>query len=68
MFKAIFQNLKEFYDMSVFFVMIFAGIFLLTVDYPFFKRVKYQRDASVSMFLGIASLVVPFILLVISKL
>lgn len=67
MLKAIIQNLKEFFDMSIFFVMVFVGWFLLAVDYPFFKRVKYRSDAVISMVLGIASLVMSFILLVISK-
>ncbi len=67
MLKMVFQNLREFFDITIFFVMLFVGWFSLAVDYPFFKKVKYRKDAAISAMLGIASVVVSIVLLVISK-
>ncbi|MDF2840973.1 MAG: hypothetical protein K0Q99_1745, partial [Clostridia bacterium] len=44
MINAIAQNIKNFYDVSVFFVILFTGVFLLLWDYPILKAKKHKND------------------------
>ena len=62
------RNIKDFFDMTVFFTILFIGLFTLFSDYPYFKRVKYKRDAAVTMVIGIVLLVLPFALWIFSAL
>lgn len=61
-------NIKEFFDMTVFFTTLFIGLFALLSDYPYFKRVKYKKDAAVTLFMAVLFLVLPFVLWVVSML
>jgi len=59
------ENIKGFMDPAVFFTMISIGIFAILSDYRYFKRVKFQRDASSALGIGIAYILLPFIFLII---
>lgn len=61
------QNLRDFYDVTIFLTMLAIGIFSIAVDRTYFRKVKYRKDAAVSLGMGIAYLVLPFILLLITR-
>lgn len=67
MINAIVQNMKNFYDTTVFFTILAIGVFLLIWDYPIFKAMKYKSDARITLFMGVIYLILPFVLYVVSK-
>lgn len=67
MLQAIMHNIRDFFDMTVFLVMLFIGLFSVFSDYPYFKKQKYKTDASVTFGIGILYLILPLVFLVISK-
>lgn len=67
MINAIVQNIKNFYDITVFFVILAVGIFLLLWDYPIFKAMKHKNDSRVTLIMGIMYLILPFVLYVVSR-
>ncbi len=68
LFKLIVQNIRGFFDTNIFIFMLIFGLFTILVDYPYFKRLKYKKDAIVTYFLGVSLIILPFLLLVISRL
>ncbi len=66
MLRAIINNIKGFFDLTIFWSMLVFGVYTILVDYKTFKRVKYTKDAAITMTLGIALLVVPIALLLIT--
>ncbi|HQO73107.1 MAG: hypothetical protein PHI04_05680 [Clostridiaceae bacterium] len=68
MFEMIKENIKGFADAKVFMTMIAIGMFEILSDYRYFKRVKYRKDSAVSLGLGIAFILLPFVFFFISKL
>ena len=67
MINIIVQNIKNFYDITVFFVILFIGIFLLLWDYPMFKAMKHKTDTRITLVMGIMYVVLPFVLYTVSK-
>lgn len=68
MINAIIQNIKNFYDTSVFFAILAIGVFMLIWDYPIFKKKKEKSDARATLVMGILCLIMPFVFYVVSKL
>jgi hypothetical protein len=66
--NSIIQNIKNFYDTSVFFAILGSGIFLLLWDYPIFKTKKEKNDARITLVMGILCLMMPFVFYAVSKL
>lgn len=62
------QNIKNFYDTTVFFAILAIGVFLLLWDYPIFKAMKQKNDKRVTLIIGIAYVILPFVLYTVSKL
>lgn len=67
MINMIVQNIKNFYDITVFFVILFIGIFLLLWDYPIFKAMKQKKDTKVTLIMGIMYVILPFVLYTVSR-
>lgn len=67
MINIIVQNIKNFYDITVFFVILFIGIFLLLWDYPIFKAMKHKNDTRITLVMGIMYVILPFVLYMVSK-
>ncbi len=67
MINAIVQNIKNLYDITVFFVILAIGIFLLLWDYPIFKSMEYKSDTTITLIMGIMYLILPFVLYVVSR-
>ena len=67
MMNAIIQNIKNFYDITVFFVILFIGVFLLLWDYPVLKAMKHKNDTRVALVMGIMYMILPFVLYTISR-
>jgi hypothetical protein len=67
MINIIIQNIKNFYDTSVFFAILAIGIFLLLWDYPIFKAMKHKNDTRITLVMGITYLILPFVLYVVSR-
>lgn len=65
--NAIVQNIKNFYDITVFFTILATGMFLLLWDYPIFKAMKHKNDSRITLIMGIMYLILPFVLYVISR-
>lgn len=61
------QNIKNFYDITVFFTILVIGGFLLLWDYPIFKEMKQKNDSTITLIMGIMYLILPFVLYVVSK-
>lgn len=61
------QNIKNFYDITVFFTILAIGGFLLLWDYPIFKEMKQKNDSTITLIMGIMYLILPFVLYVVSK-
>jgi hypothetical protein len=68
MFEIIKENIRGFTDAIVLITMIAIGIFEILSDYRYFKRVKFRKDSAVSLGLGITFILLPFVLLFITKL
>lgn len=62
------ENIRDFFDMTIFFTIFFIGVFALLADYSYFKKLKYKKDAAVTLIIGVAFLILPFVLLVVSML
>ena len=62
------DNIRNFMDVTVILTMIAIGIFAIFVDYRYFKKVKFQKDAAVSLGVGLACILLPFALLLITRL
>ena len=67
MINIIVQNIKNFYDITVFFVILFIGIFLLLWDYPIFKAMKHKNDTRITLVMGIMYVILPFVLYMVSR-
>lgn len=67
MFDIIKDNIRNFLDVTVFMAMIAIGLFAILADYRYFKKVKFKKDAAVSLGVGMVCIVLPFVLLAISK-
>lgn len=63
----IIQNIKNFYDTTVFYMILAIGIFLLAWDYPIFKAMGQKSDKIASLIMGIIFLVLPFALYAVSQ-
>ncbi|MHB1392725.1 MAG: CLC_0170 family protein [Clostridia bacterium] len=68
MLSAIRENIRSFLDVTIFITMIAIGIFAILGDYRYFKKMKFQKDAAATMRVGMACILLPFILLIIAKL
>jgi predicted PurR-regulated permease PerM len=68
MFRAIQENIRSFLDTTLFFAIAAVGAFTILVDYRYFKKMKFKKDAAATLGIGIAFLLLPFALLLISKL
>jgi len=68
MINPVIENIKNFMDMNVFLMILGIGIFVLAVDYPYFKKVKYEKDKKVTLIIGIACVLGSFALVMISRL
>ncbi|MGE5632326.1 MAG: CLC_0170 family protein [Caulobacteraceae bacterium] len=68
MLKIIIQNIKEFFDATVFITILCIGVFVIAVDYRYFRKIKYKKDAAITLAIGIVYLLLPFALLLISML
>ncbi len=62
------ENIRNFMDVYVFLVIIGIGIFVLAVDYPYFKKLQYEKDKKVTLIIGIACVISSFALAIISQL
>jgi hypothetical protein len=67
MIDIIVQNIKNFYDLTVFFVILLIGIFLLLWDYPIFKAMNHKNDTRVTLAMGIMYVILPFVLYMVSR-
>lgn len=68
MFDIIKDNIRNFLDVTVFITMMAIGLYTILADYRYFKKVKFRKDAAVSLGIGLVCIFLPFVLLVISKL
>lgn len=68
MFSVIQENIRSFLDITLVFAMMAIGAFAIVVDYRYFKQMKYKKDAAATLVIGIAFLLLPFALLIISRL
>lgn len=68
MFYLIKYNIRNFLDITVFMTMIAIGLFTILADYRYFKKVKFKKDAAISLRVGLIFIILPFVLLVIAKL
>lgn len=67
MWNAIVSNIRNFMDNTIFITILAIGIFMIVIDYPYFKTVKYKNDAAITLFIGIFYIAASFVLLIISK-
>ena len=68
MFSMIKENIRSFLDVTVVITMVAIGAFAIIGDYMYFKKMKYKKDAAASLGIGVAFMLLPFVLLFISKL
>jgi hypothetical protein len=68
MFGVIKENIKHFLDVTVIIAMIAIGMFAILSDYRYFKKTKFKKDAASALGIGLACIILPFVLLLISKL
>ena len=66
--NAFIENIRNFMDVNVFLMILGIGIFVLAVDYPYFKKMEYEKDKKVTLIIGVACVVGSFALAIISKL
>lgn len=68
MFSAVRENVRSFLDITVILTMIAIGIFAIMADYKYFRKMKFEKDASASLGVGVACVLLPFVLLLIARL
>ncbi|MFZ5351246.1 MAG: hypothetical protein ACOZCL_00835 [Bacillota bacterium] len=68
MLRIIADNIRGFFDTTIFFSMLLLGAYAILADYSYFRYLKFNKDAAVTLFIGVSLLVLPFILLIITKL
>jgi hypothetical protein len=68
MFNVIKENIRGFLDTTVIITMIAIGLFAIFTDYRYFKKMKFKKDAAASLGIGLVCILLPFVLLLISKL
>ncbi|HYE81433.1 MAG TPA: hypothetical protein VEG39_04600 [Clostridia bacterium] len=68
MFRIIRDNIRSFLDITVFITMIAIGIFAILEDYRYFWKVEFHKDAAVTFGIGLACIILPFVLLLVSRL
>ena len=68
MFNAIQENIRSFLDITLFITILAVGIFALMVDYRYFRKIKYKKDATTALGAGVMFLLLPFMLLLIARL
>jgi hypothetical protein len=68
MLNVIKENIRGFLDITVFLTMIGIGTFTILGDYRYFKKVKFRKDAAVTLGVGIACILLPVVLIIITKL
>jgi hypothetical protein len=68
MFGIIKDNIRSFLDVTVVITMIAIGLFTVLEDYSYFKKVKFRKDAAVSLRLGLVLIILPFVLFAIVRL
>lgn len=66
MFSAIKENVRGFLDVTVVLTMIGIGLFTIIADYRYFKKVKFKKDAAAALGVGLACILLPFVLILIS--
>lgn len=67
MLPVVIRNIKDFYDITVFITMMGIALFMIASDYVFFKRVKYKKDAMVTLVIAVLFVVLPFVFMMISE-
>lgn len=55
-------------DVYVFFMILGIGIFELAIDYPYFKKKKYEKDKKTTLIMGMACVIGSFALAILSRL
>lgn len=68
MFSIIRENIRDFLDITVIITMIAIGAFAIISDYRYFKKMRFKKDAAVSLGVGLTFILLPFVLLIITKL
>ncbi|KUO74337.1 MAG: hypothetical protein APF77_16425 [Clostridia bacterium BRH_c25] len=68
MFSIIRDNIRSFLDVTVFITMIAIGMFVILTDYRYFKKMKFKKDADVSFGVGLVCILLPFALLLVTRL
>lgn len=68
MFAMIKDNIRSFLDATIVITMIAIGLFSILADYRHFKKVKYLKDAAISLRIGLLCIILPFALILIARL
>ena len=67
-FALIKDNIKNFLDVTVFLAMLAIGLYTVLWDYRYFRKMKFRKDAAVTLKMGLACMLLPFLLMVIARL
>jgi len=62
------ENIGNFLNSIVIVTMIAIGMFAIFADYRYFKKVKFKKDAAVSLGLGLGCILLPFALFIVARL
>jgi len=67
MFTLIRDNVRNFLDATVFLAMLAIGLYMVLGDYRYFKKMKFKKDAAVTLRLGLIFIFLPFLLMIIAR-
>ena len=65
MLNAIAENIKGFFDLTIFFTMLGIGAFVILVDFSYFKKLRYIKDAAISLVIAVSYIVLAFVFLIV---
>ncbi len=68
MFNLIKDNVRNFLDATVFLTMLAIGLYTILGDYRYFKKMKFKKDAAVTLGVGLVCIFLPFMLMIIARL
>lgn len=68
MFALIKDNIRNFLDITVFLTMLAIGVYTILGDYRYFRKMKFRKDAAVTLKVGLACIFLPFLLMAIARL
>ena len=65
MLNAIAENIKGFFDLTIFFTMLGIGAFMILGDFNYFKKLRFVKDAAITLIIAVSYIVLAFVFFIV---